>query len=279
MNNVYEQGKVMIMEFEYRNWEWDSVGKVSLPHYIFDAPLRKDIIFRVIRWQRAKSRSGTHSTKTISMISGTTRKPWGQKETGKARQGSLRSPQFRGGAVIFGPHPRDYEHKLNKKVRALGIASSLCFKFKEGLLSILNDSNVPFIKTSAFSEWLKARSFKSVLFVVKDSKDSQESCVLNFKKCLNNVPYCDVISVEGLNVLDIVKHKNIIFTLEALSAIEERFKKYNIKSPSLNLPKEDGQADNSMESNSMKKDAEQTIEQKQNKKVQSKPRAIKKESE
>lgn len=214
------------MEFEYRDWDWNPAGKINLVDYIFDAPLRKDIIARVIRWQRAKSRSGNHSTKTISMVSGTTRKPWAQKETGKARQGSLRSPQFRGGAVVFGPHPRDYEHKLNKKVRALGCVSSICFKFKEGLFSVLNDSNMPFVKTNSFSNWMKARDFKSVLFVIDENNQDDSQKTMSLRKCIQNVPYCNVITVEGLNVLDIVKHKNIICSLSALDKLEKRFERY-----------------------------------------------------
>lgn len=206
------------MEFEFRDWSWKSVGKVELASNVFEAPLRKDIIARVIKWQRAKSRSGTHSTKTVSMVSGTTRKPWAQKETGRARQGSLRSAQFRGGGVVFGPHPRDYEHKLNKKVRALGCVSSLTFKLKEGLLDIVKDFDAPFTKTSAFNAWMEERKFKSVLFVLDDSVNDEA-----FFRCVRNVPYCDVIPVRGLNVLDIVKHKNIVCDLTALKAIEARF--------------------------------------------------------
>jgi len=206
------------MEFEFRDWSWKSVGKVELASNVFEAPLRKDIIARVIKWQRAKSRSGTHSTKTVSMVSGTTRKPWAQKETGRARQGSLRSAQFRGGGVVFGPHPRDYEHKLNKKVRALGCVSSLTFKLKEGLLDIVKDFDAPFTKTSAFNAWMEERKFKSVLFVLDDSVHDEA-----FFRCIRNVPYCDVIPVRGLNVLDIVKHKNIVCDLTSLKAIEARF--------------------------------------------------------
>jgi len=206
------------MEFELRDWDWKSAGKVALSETVFDAPLRKDIIARVIKWQRAKSRAGTHSTKTISMISGTTRKPWAQKETGRARQGSLRSPQFRGGATVFGPHPRDYEHKLNKRVRALGCVSSLTFKLKEGLFNVVKSFDAPFEKTAAFSAWMNERGFKSVLFVL-DDKVNDEALF----RCIRNVPYCDVIPVRGLNVLDLVKHKNIICDLESLKAIEARF--------------------------------------------------------
>lgn len=213
------------MEIEIRDWDWNVSGKVQLASSIFEAPLRKDIIARVIKWQTAKSRSGTHSTKTLSTVSGTTRKPWAQKGTGRARQGSLRSPQFRGGGVVFGPHPRDYEYKLNKKVRLLGCISSLTFKLKEGLFGVIKDYESPFNKTSAFSKWMKDRNFKSVLFILDDKIADEE-----FFKCIRNIPYCDVIPVRGLNVLDIVKHKNIICDVNALKAIEERFSNKNASS-------------------------------------------------
>jgi len=212
------------MEINYINWEWKPVGSLNLNEILFNGPMRKDIIARVIRWQQAKARSGTHSTKTFSMVSGTTRKPWGQKETGRARQGSLRAPHFRGGAVVFGPHPRSYEHKLNKKVRNLAFVSSLTFKLKEGLFDVLEDITMPFSKTSGFVAWMKERQFKSVLFVVSD-KMSDDAIF----RCIRNVPYCDILPVRGLNVLDLVKHKNIICDLTALKEIEERFSKVTSK--------------------------------------------------
>lgn len=208
------------MEIEYRDWDWNPLGKVEVSENVFAAPLRKDIIARVINWQRAKSRQGTASTKTLSTVSGTTRKPWAQKETGKSRQGSLRAPHFRGGGVVFGPHPRDYEHKLNKQVRRLGSIASLSFKLKEGLFSVLETLDAPFEKTSGFDAWLKARDFKSTLFVLSDNVSDE-----GLFKCIRNVPYCDVIPVRGLNVLDIVKHKNIICDLIALKEIEARYDK------------------------------------------------------
>ncbi len=205
------------MKFDYKNWNLETVGSVELNDFVFDAPLRKDIIAKVVNWQRAKARSGNHSTKTLKDVSGTTRKPWGQKETGRARQGSLRAPQFRKGGVVFGPHPRDYSYKLNKKVKVLGNISSLTYKLKEGLFSVFENYDVPFVKTAEFAKWIAKAELKSVLFVVPDAFD------LSVFNCIHNVPYCDVIPVRGLNVLDIVKHKNIFCDLNALSEIEERF--------------------------------------------------------
>lgn len=227
------------MEINYKNWDWNSVGKVDVAEEVFNAALRKDIIARVIRWQQAKSRSGNHSTKTISMISGTTKKPFAQKGGGRARQGSLRSPQFRGGSTVFGPHPRDHSHKLNKKVRKLGCVSSLTYKMKEELFWVMESLEFPFEKTSKFASWLENRQFKSVLFVLSNEISDD----LHFK-CIKNIPYCDVIPVKGLNVLDIVKHKNIICDLASLKEIEARFSDVsNRELASVEVKKEKGSKD------------------------------------
>lgn len=203
------------MKLECKDWDLNKSGEIEVRDDIFQGALRKDIVSRVIRWQMAKSRCGNHATKTLGDVSGTTRKPWAQKETGRARQGSLRAPHFRGGGVVFGPHVRDHSYKLNKKVRKMGLISCLSFRAKEGALLVLDTLEVPFSKTQAFVKWLKAADFKSVLFV--SAAKEQESF-----RCIKNVPYCDVIPVCGLNVLDIVKHKHIICDAASIRLIEER---------------------------------------------------------
>jgi large subunit ribosomal protein L4 len=204
-----------MLKVDYKDWEWNSLGQIDLNPVAFGAELRKDIIARVIRWQRAKSRQGTRNTKTLSHVQGTTKKPWAQKETGRARQGSLRAPHFRGGAVVFGPHPRDFSFSLNKKVRKAGLRSSISYRLNEGNLFVLNDMDIPFDKTSAFASWIKDRDFKSVLFVVKEKNEG-------LLRLINNIPYCDVLPVCGLNVLDIVRHTSIIVEKDAIESIEER---------------------------------------------------------
>src|SRR5262249_61791533 len=109
------------MKISVKNLDNKDVGEIELAESVFGAPVRRDILARVVNWQLAKRRAGTHATKGISDIQGTTKKPWRQKGTGRARQGSLRSPQFRGGAVIFGPVVRDHGYDLQKKVRRLGL--------------------------------------------------------------------------------------------------------------------------------------------------------------
>src|ERR671930_369969 len=127
------------MKLTVRNLDNKEVGDIDLAEEVFGLPIRRDILARMVNWQLAKRRAGTHKTKGISEIQGTTKKPWRQKGTGRARQGSLRSPQFRGGAVIFGPVVRSHEYGLQKKVRRLGLRCALSAKAAEGKLVILDD--------------------------------------------------------------------------------------------------------------------------------------------
>src|SRR5499425_3618047 len=115
-------------------------GEIELDEEVFGLPVRQDILARVVNWQLAKRRAGTHKTKGISDIAGTTKKPYSQKGTGNARQGSLRSPQFRGGATIFGPVPRSHAHDLPKKVRKLALKNALSAKHKDGKLVVWGET-------------------------------------------------------------------------------------------------------------------------------------------
>src|ERR1700686_3912325 len=130
------------MKLTVRNLDNQEVGDIELAEEAFGLPVRRDILARVVNWQLAKRRSGTHKTKGISDISDTTKKPYKQKGTGRARQGSLRSPQFRGGAVIFGPVVRSHEFGLHKKVRKLVLKTALSAKQAEGKLVVLDKAAV-----------------------------------------------------------------------------------------------------------------------------------------
>src|SRR5258706_9741611 len=135
-------------------------GEIELDEQVFGLPVRKDILARMVNWQLAKRRAGTHKTKGISDISGTTKKPYKQKGTGRARQGSLRSPQFRGGAVIFGPVVRDHGYDLQKKVRKLGLATALSVKLAEGKLGVV-DSLAGVGKTKELADRFAKRGWSS----------------------------------------------------------------------------------------------------------------------
>lgn len=126
-------------------------GTIELDESVFGVPVRGDILARMVHWQLAKRRAGTHKAKQIGEISGTTKKPWRQKGSGRARQGSMRSPQWRGGAVIFGPVVRDHGYDLPKKVRALALKTALSSKQAEGKLIVIDDARLPEAKTRRWS--------------------------------------------------------------------------------------------------------------------------------
>ncbi len=206
------------MKYEIRNFENQKVGEIQLNTEIFSVPLRQDVLARMVHWQLAKRRAGTHSTKGISQISGTTKKPWKQKGTGRARQGSLRSPQFRGGAVIFGPHPRDHGYKLPKKVRQLALKTALSSKVASGELLIVENLNAGTIKTKELAQKFERLGLRSVLIIdgVEVNKD--------FARTAANLPGVDVLPQQGINVYDILRHEHLVMTKAAIENLESRFK-------------------------------------------------------
>lgn len=193
-------------------------GEIDLPEAIFGLPMRKDILARCVQWQRDKARAGTHKTKTISEISGTTKKPFKQKGTGHARQGSLRSPQFRGGATIFGPVVRDHGYSLPKKVRKLALKTALSTKLAEGNLRVLSEARMKSLKTKGLSDSFKKLGLEHVLVI--------DGAVLDeaFAKAARNLKHVDVLPVQGANVYDILRHRTLVLTREAVKQLEERLK-------------------------------------------------------
>ncbi len=184
---------------------------------IFGRPIRKDILARAVNWQLAKRRAGTHKTKEIGDVSGTTKKPYAQKGTGRARQGSLRSPQFRGGATIFGPVVRSHAHDLPKKVRTLALKTALSSKQKDGKLLVWNEASAAG-KTKDLSAKLKKLGLASVLFI--------DGAVVNEKFALaaRNIPNVDVLPQQGANVYDILRRDTLVLTREAVQHLVERLK-------------------------------------------------------
>jgi large subunit ribosomal protein L4 len=180
--------------------------------------VRRDILARVINWQLAKRRAGTHKTKQVGEISGTTKKPWAQKGTGRARQGSLRSPQFRGGAVIFGPVVRDHGFSLQKKVRQLGLKTALTAKQKEGKLVVLDKASMNEPKTGALAKQFAALGWTSVLII--DGPDLDQ----NFARAARNLPGIDVLPQQGANVYDIMRRDTLVVTRDAVQHLEARLK-------------------------------------------------------
>jgi len=185
---------------------------------IFGRPVRKDILARCVNWQLAKRRSGNHKTKEIGEISGTTKKPYAQKGTGRARQGSLRSPQFRGGATIFGPVVRSHAHDLTKKVRKLALKTALSSKVKDGKLIIWDGTAGASGKTKDLTAKLKTLGLKSLLVIDGPAVDEK------FALAARNIPNVDVLPQQGANVYDILRRDTLVLTKAAVEHLVERLK-------------------------------------------------------
>ncbi len=206
------------MKLTVRNLDNQEVGDIELADEVFGLPLRRDILARVVSWQLAKRRAGTHKAKGISDISGTTKKPYKQKGTGRARQGSLRSPQFRGGAVIFGPVVRSHEFDLQKKVRRLGLKTALSAKQAEGKLVVIDAAKLDEAKTKALQERFNALGWESVLIIDGTTVDE------GFARAARNLPRVDVLPQQGANVYDILRRDTLVLTREGAQQLEARLK-------------------------------------------------------
>ncbi len=193
-----------------------AAGEISLSEAVFGLDVRKDLLARMVNWQLAKRRAGTHSTKGISEIRGTTRKPFKQKGTGRARAGSLRSPQYRGGAVIFGPKPRSHAFGLPKKVRRLALKTALSAKQAEGKLVVLDSGKLKSPKTGALSKQLGKLGWDSVLIIDGPEVDA------NLARAVANLPLIDVLPQQGANVYDILRRDTLVLTREAVQHLEAR---------------------------------------------------------
>ena len=206
------------MKIEVNSLDNKKIKDIDLDKKIFGLELKEEIIYRMVRYQLAKRRSGNHKTKGISEISGTTKKPFKQKGTGSARQGSKRSPQMRGGAVIFGPQVRSHAHKLPKKIKKLALKMAISKKIKDGKFKIINELKMSKPKTNLFRSKLAGLKLDSALFI--DGKDIDN----NFFLASKNVPKIDILPVAGINVYDILKRDYLVLSENALNGIKERFK-------------------------------------------------------
>jgi large subunit ribosomal protein L4 len=201
--------KLDIFDIDAKN-----AGSAELPDEIFGIAPRADIIARVIHWQLAKRRSGNHKVKGMGEVSGTTRKPFKQKGTGNARQGSLRAPQFRTGGAVHGPVVRDHGYSLNKKVRRLGLLSALSQKAADGKLVVL-DAVGALEKTKDVAAKVKNFGWTSALIVDAAVEDK-------FLRASRNVRGLNILPVVGANVYDIVQHDVLVITKAGLDGLKER---------------------------------------------------------
>lgn len=192
-------------------------GDIEVADSVFAVAPRRDILARVVNWQLAKRRAGSHATKTIAQVSGTTKKPFKQKGTGRARAGSLRATQYRGGGVAHGPVSRDHGFALPKKVRKLGMRSALSAKQADGKLIVIDDAAGE-TKTRELAKKLTALGWKSVLFIGGTALDE------GFARAARNIPNVDVLPEQGANVYDILRRDTLVLTKAAVESLEARLK-------------------------------------------------------
>ena len=204
------------MQVDIINFDGKSVGKIELQDAIFGIAPRADILHRVVTWQRAKSRAGTHAVKTVSDVAGSGKKAFKQKKTGNARQGERYNVHMRGGGVVHGPVVRDHAIDLPKKIRALGLKMALSSKLQDGNLVIIDSEKLKAAKTNAFAKQLKKLNISSALFVGASELDD------NFKKSVSNIANVDALPTIGLNVLDVLKHDKLVLTADAVKSVEAR---------------------------------------------------------
>lgn len=198
--------------------ERGSAGSVELDARVFEARVRPHLLHAEVRRQLARRRVGTHSTKNRHEVSGGGAKPWRQKGTGHARQGSRRSPQWAGGGVVFGPVPRDYEHALNKRQRRAALCGALSLRREQGTLHVVDTLAQDAFGTKRMAETLRGLGFdesRGVLVVLQSADATVE-------RSIRNLPWARVLRVEGLNVYDVLRCPNLLLTRGALEALERR---------------------------------------------------------
>ena len=193
------------------NTNKEKVSQVVLDEKVFGCEVKPHLLYEAVKMQLANRRAGTASTKNRAQVRGGGKKPWRQKGTGRARAGSIRSPIWKGGGVTFGPLPRNYSYRLNKKVKKLALRTALSIKLKEDNLLILDNFNLPEIKTKGFITTLSRLNIKDA-FIIDDNN-------LHLEKSARNVPFVKVLRTEGLNVYDILKYDKLIITQSCLEKI------------------------------------------------------------
>jgi len=206
------------MKLDVKTLEATSAGSVELSEAIFGLDPRHDSLHRVVQWQLNKRQQGTHQAKTRAEVAPTTKKMYRQKGTGGARHGSRKPGLFVGGGKAFGPRFRSHETALNKKVRALGLKHALSTKVKASELIIVDKAELAEAKTKSVKAVFEKLGLVNALII--------DGAVLNegFAKAARNIPNIDVLPIQGINVYDILRRKNLVLTKAAVEALEARFK-------------------------------------------------------
>ena len=191
-------------------------GEITLAPEVFEVEVKPEILHFVVRAQQAARRAGTHAAKTRAFVSGGGVKPWKQKGTGRARAGSNRSPVWRGGAIIFGPQPRDYSFKVNRKVRALALRMALSSRLADENLMVVKGIELPEVKTKHFAKVAQDLGLTKALIVLpEDNADLGRSS--------RNIPGITLLTVEQLNVLDVLKHRQLVLLEGSVEPVTKRF--------------------------------------------------------
>ncbi|AMK12269.1 50S ribosomal protein L4 [Pseudodesulfovibrio indicus] len=193
------------------------VGDFELAPEVFEVEIMPEILNQVVRAQRASQRQGTHATKNRALKDGGGRKPWRQKGTGRARAGSSNSPLWRGGAATFGPQPRDYTFKVNKKVRKLALKMALSSRVSEEKMMVVKSIDLAEIKTKAFAEVAETLGLNKTLIVAKNADR-------NLELSARNMPHIKVIEADKLNVYDVLLYPELVMLEAAAQDVQERLK-------------------------------------------------------
>jgi len=196
----------------------ENAGAIELDDAIFGLAPREDLIARMVRYQLAKRRAGTHQTLGRSDIARTGKKLFKQKGTGSARHGSARAPQFRGGGRAFGPLMRAHAHDLPKKLRALALKHALSAKAKEGQIMVFAEAHLAYAKTKSLRASFAKLGLTNALII------DGAGLEMNFQLAARNVPQIDILPVQGINVYDILRREKLVLTKAAVEALEARFK-------------------------------------------------------
>ena len=200
---------------EVLNWDKKKVGEVELSDQVFAQPVRQDLLHTVVRWQLACRRQGTHMTKTKGLVSGGGKKPFKQKGTGNARQGSSRSPLMPGGGTMFGPQPRDYSYNLPKKVRQAGLRSALSYLHSSNKLFIVDSMAAGSGKTKDVAKLMKKFGVEKAVLVDVKSEEV-------FSRAARNLPAFRYYGADGINVYDLLKYDTAVVTKQSIEQIQLR---------------------------------------------------------
>ncbi len=203
--------------FEVFDLQRNVVGSAVVDADIFESPIKEHLLHAVVRWQLANRRSGTASTKSRGEVSGGGRKPWKQKHLGRARQGSIRSPQWRKGGIVFGPKPRDWSYDIPKKVRRQALKGALSIKHRDGKLIIIRELKLPEVSTKNVVEFIKRFGLDKALILINDKNE-------NLMRSARNLKNLKILHIDGLNVYDLLRFDFLVISEDSLPRLQEVFR-------------------------------------------------------